>query len=246
MQKNLKALLVDDEEPARVLLRRLLEETMFFSEIAAASSVEEALNVLEDFDPDIVFLDIRMPGESGFQVAEKLHNYSQQPGIVYVTAHEQYALRAVRSNAFDYLLKPVAREQLSECISRFITARDEINLHSSLVKPGEILKRLNRIRINTRNGTLFINPDTILFCRAEGNYTSIGTGDKEYLCTMNIGRIMEQLPLNGFTRIGRSYVINIEYLTVLDRKDNTVTLARDDHSVKLRISKRHIKDLDML
>lgn len=246
MNKLLNALIVDDEENARKLMRRLLEETLMFKEIAAASSVDEAFLIIENFDPDIVFLDIRMPGENGFSIAERLRNYKYQPGIIFVTAHEQYARDAIRTNAFDYLLKPVDRQKLSDCISRFMEARGQISAESAQRKPGEILRRLKRIRINTRTGTLFINPESILFCRAEGNYTAIGTGEKEHLCTMNIGRIAELLPRNGFLRVGRSYIINCEYLTTLDRKESSITLARESYIVKVMISKRHFKDLDML
>ncbi len=116
-----------------------------------------------------------------------------------------------------------------------------------LVNKSQIsLKKFSRIKVNTRTGTVFINPATILFCKAEGNYTTICTGEKEYLCSLNLGKVKEQLPVSGFIRIGRSLIINFEYITLLDRKKSAVTLVRENESVTVKIPHQHLKDLDIL
>ena len=107
-------------------------------------------------------------------------------------------------------------------------------------------KKISRIKVNTRTGTVFINPATILFCKAEGNYTTICTGEKEYLCSLNLGKLQEQLPPSGFIRIGRSLIINFEYITLLDRKKSAITLVRDNESVTVKIPHQHLKDLDIM
>lgn len=244
MGKMLKALIVDDEEGAIKLLRQLLEELNVFSEIRTAGSSNSAINELSVFSPHIIFLDIRMPGKDGFAFIETLPSEKSRPAIVFVTAYDQYAIKAIKNKAFDYLLKPVNRNELKTCIQKYIDQHQNhgTEMHAKAIEQ----KGFSRIRINSRNGTVFINPSTVLYCKADGNYTNICTGDKVYLCSMNLGKVEELLSGKGFIRVGRSYIINIEYITMLDRKDSVLTLVRQGESVRIRIPKQHMKDLDKL
>ena len=246
MEQKLNALIVDDEENARILLTKLLEETSCFNEIKEAESVDAAVNELNSFEPDIIFLDIKMPGKDGFSFIEELPENYKKYKIVFVTAYDQYALKAIKNQAFDYLLKPLNRIELKQCINRFIERRNEDYENNSPVKVIEIAGKITRIKVNTRSGTLFINPADILLCKAEGNYTSVYTGKKQHLCSMNLGKLEELLPQNGFIRIGRSHIINFEYITMLDRKESTVILSKDNETVKVKIPRQHLKDLDKL
>ena len=103
-----------------------------------------------------------------------------------------------------------------------------------------------RIRVNTRNGTAFINPSTILYCKADGNYTIICTGEKQHLCSMNLGKVAELLPKRGFIRVGRSIIINFEFISLLDRKESQITLVRDGESAIVKIPRQHLKVLDRI
>ena len=244
MESKLNALIVDDEESARRLMFKLLEETLYFSDIRMAQSVDAARSELDNFNPDLIFLDIKMPGKLGIEFVNELHFSDGKPGIVFVTAYDQYAIQAIRIQAFDYLLKPVNRRELKECIEKYIGKMEE-SVQAPPARP-ELQKKISRIKVNTRTGTVFINPAIILYCKAEGNYTTICTGEKEYLCSLNLGKLQEQLPLTGFLRIGRSLIINFEYITLLDRKKSTITLVRDEESVTLKIPHQHLKDLDIM
>jgi two-component system, LytTR family, response regulator len=244
MEQKLSALVVDDEESARRLMIKLLEETLSFYEIRMAQSVDTALVELSNFEPDLIFLDIKMPGKYGIEFVNELHFADGKPGIVFVTAYDQYAIQAIKIQAFDYLLKPVNRKELKECIEKYILSREELLAHT--IQKSEQPRKISRIKVNTRTGTVFINPATILFCKAEGNYTTICTGDKEYLCSLNLGKLQEQLPPSGFIRIGRSLIINFEFIILLDRKKSSVTLVRDNESVTVKIPHQHLKDLDII
>jgi two-component system, LytTR family, response regulator len=246
MEQKLNALIVDDEENARILLSTLLEETFYFNEIRAVESVDEAYNELNQFEPDIIFLDIKMPGKDGFSFIENLPENNKKYKIVFVTAYDQYALKAIKNQAFDYLLKPLNRKELKQSLDRFIERRTEDSGNISPVRVIEIGGKITRIRVNTRTGTLFINPADILFCKAEGNYTTVLTGKKQHLCSMNLGKLEELLPKNEFIRVGRSHIINFEYITMLDRKESTIILTRDGETVKVKIPRQHLKDLDIL
>ena len=246
MDQKLDALIVDDEEGARKLLNVLLEETLCFNEIRSAKSVASANTELVQFDPDIIFLDIKMPGKDGFSIIHELELKKKKPGIVFVTAYEQYAIQAIKNHPFDYLLKPVNRKELKQCVLKFIESRKNNQIPGGIENSINPPEHISRIRVNTRNGTVFINPATILFCKADGNYTTINTGDKQHLCSMNLGKIEEMLPRKGFKRLGRSYIVNFEYIAVLDRKESKITLTRDNESVTIKISRQHLKDLDSL
>jgi Response regulator of the LytR/AlgR family len=244
MEPKLSALIVDDEDNARILLTKLLEETHLFKDIRLTQSVDTAYTEMSRFEPDIIFLDIKMPGKDGFAFIQDLPQGYKLQKIVFVTAYDQYAIKAIKNQAFDYLLKPVNRKELNQCLSRLIEKKNESSEIERPIKIIETHERLTRIRVNTRTGTLFINPADILFCKAEGNYTSVCTGKKHHLCSMNLGKVAELLPKNGFVRVGRSYIINFEYITMLDRKECTITLVRNSESVTVKIPRQHLKDLD--
>lgn len=236
-------MIVDDEEGAIKLLSKLLNELQVFREIRTAGSTDSALTEISNFDPDLIFLDIRMPGKDGFAFLNDLPSNSDRPAIVIVTAYDQYAIKAIKTQAFDYLLKPINRKELKTCVQKYIEMHRECD--NERIKNTE-QKGFSRIRINSRTGVVFINPSTVLYCKADGNYTNICTGDKVYLCSMNLGKVEELLSGKGFIRVGRSYILNIEYITMLDRKESTLTLVRAGESVKIKIPKQHLKDLDQI
>jgi two-component system LytT family response regulator len=244
MEQKLRALIVDDEENARILLNKLLEETLLFNDIRSAQSVDTAYNELTRFEPDIIFLDIKMPGKDGFTFIQELPPGDNSKKIVFVTAYDQFAIKAIKNQAFDYLLKPVNRKELNQCLLRFLEDQKEDKTPVNSVKIVESQDRIPRIRVNTRTGTLFINPSDILYCKAEGNYTTVCTGKKQHLCSMNLGKVADLLPNKGFIRVGRSYIVNYEYITMLDRKECTILLVRDGESVTVKIPRHHLKDLD--
>jgi two-component system LytT family response regulator len=246
MEHKLSALIVDDEESARILLHKLLQETLYFGKIKCASSVSKALTELTQFEPDLIFLDIEMPEKDGFSVIHDLSRNRKRPAVVFVTAYDQYAIKAIKNGAFDYLLKPVNREELRQCIVKYSERLKENQNVFRHEKPADLQEKIPRITVTSRNGTLFINPSSILYCKAEGNYTSICTGEKKHLCSMNLGKVKELLPGKGFIRIGRSLIINFEYITLLDRKASTLILVRDNESVSVKVPKHYLKVIDMV
>jgi two-component system LytT family response regulator len=185
-----------------------------------------------------------MPGKDGFSLINDLRKGKGGPAVIFVTAHEQFAIQAVKSHAFDYLLKPVNRKELNQCILKFLESKMERLHPDSQPKQVDIREKISRIKVNTRSGTLFINPADILFCKADGNYTIICTGEKNHLCSLNLGKVEEQLTGNGFIRLGRSYIINFQYVILLDRKECVVTLQRQSEAVSITIPRQHLKVLD--
>lgn len=248
MEEALTLLLVDDEEEVRDLLTILLQsyKGCDIKIIGEATSVEDALRVVKDRVPDLILLDIQMPGKDGFQLIDALRDMRLYPGIIFVTAFENYAIRAIRNSAFDYLLKPVNKSELYDAIDRFREMKNRgqdqrLNelvelLHKS--KPG-------RIRLNTRTGYFFINPEDIIFCEADGNYShlTLQNGKKE-ISTLNLGNIEKQLDGGDFLRISRTYIINMNYLTRVDRRSNICELEHNGKAHYIKIPPQKIRLLE--
>lgn len=246
MEQNLSALIVDDEAGARKLLEKLLEETQYFREIKIASSCNDALDKLTLCDPDLIFVEIRMPGMDGFSFLDQIPPRKQKPSIVVVTLFDHFAIEAIRKEVFDYILKPVDPKELKGCIARYVERRRRQIEYEKLSESPSHRELIPRIRVKTRTGTIFINPATILYCKADGNYTTICTGTKQLLCSMNLGKVEELLPGAGFIRIGRSHIINFEYVTMIDRKECQVSLVKDNETAAVKLPKHLLKDLDIL
>jgi len=243
MEKMLSALIVDDEEKALELLKKLLEDTLHFSEIECASSAAIAREKLKRFHPDLLFLDIKMPGMDGFSFLEELQKDNYRVEVIFVTAYDQFAMKAIKNHAFDYLLKPVDRKELLDCILQFKERKQEPELLNRLEKL--IHERdSNKLRINTRTGYLFIDPSQILSCQADGNYTLLDLGDRQHLCSMQLGVVEESLPKSGFVRLGRSLIVNFHYIIRVDRKTSQITFEKNNHTYPLKITKAQLKELE--
>jgi DNA-binding LytR/AlgR family response regulator len=220
MGEVLKILLVDDEPEARELLNYMLQGTKGVSVVGAAGTVDEALNLMRSEHPNLVLLDIQMPEKDGFHFIEQVQQSDHDPGIIFVTAYEHYAIQAIRNSVFDYILKPVHQEELDNAIRRFrLQGRKahEQNFQELLaVLRGKVP---SRIKLNTRSGYVLIDPSEVVYCQADGNYTHIqlSRGSNE-LITQNLGTIEEMLNGNTFFRASRSYLLNLKYLSRVDRK----------------------------
>jgi two-component system, LytTR family, response regulator len=246
MEQKLSALIVDDEANARKLLEMLLRETLYFSEIKVASSCNEALDELSLTDPDLIFIEIGMPGTDGFNFLDQIPTGKSKPAIVVVTAFENFAIQSIKKGVFDYILKPVTIAEIEECVSRYTERRRVEIANEKQTVSARHRELIPRVRVNTRTGTIYINPATILYCKAEGNYTTICTGTKQLLCSMNLGKVEELLPGAGFIRIGRSHIVNFEYITMIDRKECQVTLIRENESAVVKLPRHLLRELDIL
>jgi two-component system, LytTR family, response regulator len=152
--------------------------------------------------------------------------------------------KPLRKKAFDYLLKPVDRLELKECIIKLQDNIEKKNIFANHMDLPSPFSKLYKIKINTRNGLLFINPESILYIKADSNYSDIYTDDKLISCSFTLGKVAELLPDSDFLRIGRSFIFNSRYLYQLDRKKSEVTLKKDEKFYKVLIPRNHMKDLD--
>lgn len=197
----LRAMIVDDEEPARSELRFLLEQTGKIGSINEASSVRSAIEMLMENRVDVVFLDISMPGASGIQLAEALHKLKNPPAVVFVTAYSDHAVEAFDVDATDYLMKPVEEARLDQAINK-VLAR---------VKPTSDSSKSSIERIPVEKGCrkVLIPVDQIHYIMAKDDYSCIFTEDDRYLSTTSLAQFESKLGDFGFFRVHRRYIVNL-------------------------------------
>lgn len=175
----LKAIIVDDEAPARSELRFLLGELNQTEVVAEAASVREAIEKLKEYPCDVMFLDINMPEATGIQLAEALQHLKYPPAVVFVTAYSEFALDAFKVNAIDYLVKPVETERLSHALAR---VREHVLLHAKAQKA-------ERIPVEKGGKKILINIDDIRYVMARDDYAYLQTGVDRFFSTVSLAQL---------------------------------------------------------
>jgi len=208
MSKEYKALLVDDERLARNDLRLLLTEHANIQIIGEATNGLEALDLIKELEPDLVFLDIQMPGVNGFDVLEHI---SSDIRVIFVTAFDEYALRAFEVNALDYLLKPVNPERLQQSIERLEQLPEETETD---LRELEYHDRL-LLKLDTSLG--FLKMSTVVCITSAGDYSEVlCTNKKKVLVHKSMAEWEARLPATYFNRIHRTTIVNMEFVDRLE------------------------------
>ncbi|HET6975961.1 MAG TPA: LytTR family DNA-binding domain-containing protein [Pyrinomonadaceae bacterium] len=202
------AILVDDERLARKELRSMLAEHETIDVVGEAETVAQAAELVHTQNPDIIFLDIQLPGETGFDLVEKLPPDCR---IIFVTAFDAYAIRAFEVNALDYLLKPINPARLAHAIERVAT-------HTAAPAPSvRALEYEDRLLIEVDERSRFLKVSDIVVISAMGDYSQILSNDgQKSLVLKSLKDWEERLPARHFTRIHRSTIINVEYVERLE------------------------------
>jgi two-component system, LytTR family, response regulator len=204
MTERYTAILVDDERLARKELRSMLAEHENIDVIGEAESVEQALKLIHESEPDVVFLDIQMPGGSGFNLLEQVAPTFK---VIFVTAFDAHAIRAFEVNALDYLLKPINPARLAQAIDRLSLAEP------SGSHPQRRLEYEDRLFIEVDERSHFVKVSDIVFISAAGDYSEIVIRDgPKSMVLKPLKEWEERLPEKHFTRIHRSSIINLDYV----------------------------------
>jgi len=234
---KLKTIIVDDERLARVNLRRLLEPYPEIEIVGEAGSCESAVELIDLHKPQLIFLDIQLGGETGFDLLEIIDNSIK---IIFVTAYDEYAIRAFDVNAIDYLLKPVNPERLKGSIDRVIN-REVVQKNAA--KRYEYSDSIY-VRLNIYTSR-FIKINSITFIEPVGNYSKIFTTDGKHCLVLKTLKLwQEELPDRIFVRIHRSCIINIEHIDRIEIYSNTQhRVFLKNMSKPLEVSRRYAKNL---
>jgi two-component system, LytTR family, response regulator AlgR len=239
-------LIVDDELLARQRLVRMVEKMEGFSVAAEAEGAEEAMAAIAAHDPDIVLLDIQMPGRDGLSLARDIAALEDPPAIIFCTAYDQYALDAFGTNAVGYLLKPVKAEQLLQVLEK-ATKLNKIQRVAAQQHP--VSKKENQrshISAKTRRGVELIPLDDVRYFLADHKYVTVFHRHGEHLLDETLKELEEEFA-GRFVRIHRNSLVSIKHIEALERTSQgqyQVRLA--DTEMRPVISRRHVSDLKEL
>ncbi len=237
---DIRALIVDDEALARERVRTLLATAPGISLLAECTGGREAVEAIVEHQPDLVFLDVQMPDLDGFQVLEAVGD-DHLPAIVFVTAYDEYALRAFDVHAVDYLLKPIEPERFARTLAR---VRETLGDKSDQ-RIAALLNTLplDRLVIRTRGKVSFLKPSEIDWVEADGKHVKLHVGRESHVVRQQLKRLEPRLAPHGFVRVHRSAIVNVdrikelepwfhgEYVVIL--KDGTKLTSSAAHSEAL-------------
>jgi two-component system response regulator LytT len=231
---TLKALVVDDEAPARSELRYLLAEAGGVEVVGEASSAAEALQLIRALPYDVVFLDIDMPGLSGMQLAEALSELDRPPSIVFVTAYSEHAVKAFEVEAADYLVKPVEVPRLRRAIERLAPA-----------EPVTGGARVERVPVEKGGKKLLLSVEEIFHVMAKDDYSYLFTDGERYLSTLSLAQLEQRLEPRGFFRVHRRFLVNLSQIKeVVPMYGGTLLLTlKDRASTQVPVSRRRVPSL---
>lgn len=235
-KEQISALVIDDEKLARRELISMLAYYPNIRIVGEADSVDKAIEQIDKHNPDLIFLNIQMPGKSGFDLLDMLEINAK---IIFVTAFDDYAIRAFEVNALDYLPKPVSQERLTKSIERITE-----DITESTVSDKK-LNYTDRLFIEYGNKTRFIKVNDITCIAADGDYSKLFLADGSYgLVSKTMKEWETRLPDNNFCRIHRSSIINIDYIQQIDKYfNNSYKISLKGIAEPLVISRRYAKKI---
>ncbi len=246
MTNTINAIIVDDEEFARSSLYFLLQENCKVVHITGiAKSVAEAKVLLQKHKVDLIFLDIAMPGENGFELISSAEQYKAH--VVFTTAYDQYALKAIKANALDYLLKPIDIDELKETVDKAVKFI-ELNNHDS--SSGDRLlnfksdldhKSVRKISLPNGQGYTLIDLDNIVHIEADSNYSVFHLHDGEKITVSKVLKEYEEiLPVKQFVRVHKSSIVNLNYLQEYNSRNGLELTLKNGQ--RIAVSRRRASD----
>ena len=237
-----KALIIDDENRTRDLIAKMINSFgLDIEAIPAAESVESGIKAIEEHHPDIVFLDIKLPDGTGFDLLKAIPNKNFE--VIFITAHEEFAIKAIKFSALDYILKPVDPEELKAAVMRALDAlgsKKEESQFEALhlnIQPNQ--KR--RLVLKTQESVHIVELDHIIRCEADRNYTSFYlTEGKKILVSKTLKDYETLLSSHNFLRVQQSHLINLDFVSRYDKGNGGSVVMKDGSEVPLSQAKRDI------
>ncbi|MGB5893639.1 MAG: response regulator [Ignavibacteriaceae bacterium] len=237
----MKALIIDDERLARTELKRLLTPFKEINVVGEAVNADDALEKIQELKPDLLFLDIQMPGKTGFDMLEELDSV---PTVIFVTAYDEYALKAFEYNALDYLLKPIEPKRLEETVNKLIEKKRKKTI-SDLDK--DFLTEGDQVFVKDGEKCWFVKLENVRLFESEGNYVRIYFGENKPLILRTLNYLDERLDDKTFFRANRKHIVNLKWIGSIEPWLNGGLLVKLKDGQKVEVSRRQaIKFKDML
>ncbi len=237
----LRTLIVDDERLARNELRRLLAEHDCIDVVGEAANADEAEAAIGELHPDLLFLDVQMPGASGFDLLERL---DAVPFVVFATAYDEYALRAFDVSALDYLVKPIEPERLAEAVERVQERAQQAEPQSALPdeEPVPTLTGEDQVFVKDNDHYWFVRLKNVRLFESEGNYTRLYFDQNRPLIYRSLSYLEERLDPSQFFRASRQHIINLEWVEDLEPWFSGKIIAKLKDGQEVEMSRRRSKE----
>jgi two-component system LytT family response regulator len=226
----MKAMIIDDEPPARREIRRLLNEFGWIEVVGEAGNVDQAEELVASLRPELLFLDIQMPGGSGFDLLSRLEDL---PQVIFTTAYDEHAVRAFEVDALDYLLKPIDPSRLAEALSRAKSAQA-----ARTPQPGAVLEQ---IFVRDGERCWFVPLREVRLLSSEGNYVRLSWGKERPLLGRALAALEERLDANRFFRVNRRQIINLDFIESVELGVNGRLHAQLRDGPEVEISRRQAR-----
>lgn len=243
----MKAVLVDDEPLARIIVKEYLQQHADIEILAECNDGFEGVKAVNQFRPDLLFLDIQMPKINGFEMLELLE---QPPAVIFTTAFDEYAIKAFEAHAVDYLLKPFSQERFDKAVQKFKSTaglQQQMQATESLLQEAPKLpSQAERIVVKNGGKIKIIPVPAIQYLEAADDYVKIITGEGAFLKNKTMGFYERTLPADTFVRTHRSYIVNVQEITRIDPYEKESHLAILKSGARLPVSKNGYGKLRMM
>jgi two-component system LytT family response regulator len=230
-----KAILIDDERLARNELRKLLQDYPEIEIVDEAANVDEAVKKIKEHTPDLIFLDIQMPGKTGFDL---LHELEHTPDIIFTTAYDEYALRAFDVNALDYLLKPIEPKRLAEAIHKLEDFDESVSSVSEVMQSRTLLSENDQVFVKDGDRCWFVRLGEIRLFESVGNYVKVFFASNKPLILKSLNALEERLDEKVFFRANRKHIVNMRMIEKVEPYFNGGLLLDLQGGEKIEVSRR--------
>ena len=234
----MRAIIIDDERLARNELKRLLENFPSIEVIGEASNTDEASQLIEELQPDVAFLDIQMPGKTGFEWLEEWDGFL--PEIIFTTAFDEYALKAFEVNALDYVLKPIELARLSDSIQKLESRFKRSVSAEKTVSASHVLGGNDQIFVKDGEKCWFVRLDRVRLCESMGNYVRLFFDDQKPLVLKSLNSLEERLDPKLFFRCNRKHIVNLNFIDKIEPwfSGGLQVTLKGEKAEKIEISRR--------
>ena len=233
----MKAIIIDDERLARAELRKLLQDFPEIEVIDEAANADEGLQKIENSNPDLIFLDIQMPGKTGFDLLSEL---DRAPHVIFTTAYDEYALKAFEVNALDYLLKPVEPKRLADAVHKLQAAESGNGFHAAPTDGGNrsLLTESDQVFVKDGERCWFVKLNEIRLFESVGNYAKVFFGPHKPLILKSLNALEERLDEKTFFRANRKHIVNLRLIDKIEPYFNGGLLLELKGGEKIEVSRR--------
>ncbi|MFY7990554.1 MAG: LytR/AlgR family response regulator transcription factor [Fluviicola sp.] len=237
-----KALIIDDEQRTRELIAKMIESfDLGIEAIPRGENVKSGLAAIQELKPDLVFLDIQMPDGTGFDLLKAVPEKNFE--VIFITAHEEFAIKAIKFSALDYILKPIDPEELKAAVERALISMDEVKSEPQFEALQQNMQpnQKRRLVLKTQESVHVVDLDNIIRCEADRNYTSFFLSDgKKILVSRTLKDYETLLSGHNFLRVQQSHLINLNFVDRYDKGNGGAVVMKDGSEVPLSPAKRDV------